>query len=251
MSYDSITNRRDYLSPHYLAEVLPRDLKKPAACAPAGPTGRKRASRPRSGDCAAYAGSTSTLVCPSRKTSRRSAAQRQRRCRAERSLASRPGLRCRRRRDWTVERAGEVYQVPVAYAGQNVIAVDCDWAADTDAAFDADGARQAPHPGRGRQPGDDRDRREARPLAVRGRRAAALRPAAARRRDRPCRPAHLGRRQVPGGQPRRRLERADDGRARDDRRPVQRRRAAAARRRRRNPSPPRRRLAPARRRRLR
>ena len=28
MSYDSITNRGDYLSPHYLAEVLPRDLKK-------------------------------------------------------------------------------------------------------------------------------------------------------------------------------------------------------------------------------
>ena len=28
MSYDSISNRGDYLSPHYLAEVLPRDLKK-------------------------------------------------------------------------------------------------------------------------------------------------------------------------------------------------------------------------------
>ena len=28
MSYDSITNRGDYLSPHYLAEVLPRDLAK-------------------------------------------------------------------------------------------------------------------------------------------------------------------------------------------------------------------------------
>ena len=28
MSYDSITNRGDYLSPHYLAEVLPRDLRK-------------------------------------------------------------------------------------------------------------------------------------------------------------------------------------------------------------------------------
>ena len=28
MSYDSITNRGDYLSPHYLAEVLPRDLNR-------------------------------------------------------------------------------------------------------------------------------------------------------------------------------------------------------------------------------
>ena len=39
----------------------------------------------------------------------------------------------------TVERAGEPFEVPVAYAGQNVLAVDCDWATDTDAAFDADG----------------------------------------------------------------------------------------------------------------
>ena len=28
MSYDSLTNRGDYLSPHYLAEVLPRELAK-------------------------------------------------------------------------------------------------------------------------------------------------------------------------------------------------------------------------------
>ena len=27
MSYDSITNHQDYLSPYYLAEVLPRELK--------------------------------------------------------------------------------------------------------------------------------------------------------------------------------------------------------------------------------
>jgi len=28
MTYDSLTNRGDYLSPHYLAEVLPRELAK-------------------------------------------------------------------------------------------------------------------------------------------------------------------------------------------------------------------------------
>jgi hypothetical protein len=36
----------------------------------------------------------------------------------------------------TVERAGESYEVPVAYAGPNVVALGCQWAAGTDAAMD-------------------------------------------------------------------------------------------------------------------
>ena len=39
-----------------------------------------------------------------------------------------------------VERSGETFGVPVAYHGQNVVAIDCGWAADTDAALDADRA---------------------------------------------------------------------------------------------------------------
>ena len=39
-----------------------------------------------------------------------------------------------------VERSGETFGVPVAYLGQNVVALDCGWAADTDAALDADRA---------------------------------------------------------------------------------------------------------------
>ena len=39
-----------------------------------------------------------------------------------------------------VERSGETFGVPVAYQGQNVVAIDCGWAADTDAALDADRA---------------------------------------------------------------------------------------------------------------
>src|SRR6185437_4271590 len=42
-------------------------------------------------------------------------------------------------RELDVSRADQTCTVHVAYAGQNVVAVDCDWAADTDAAFDADG----------------------------------------------------------------------------------------------------------------
>ena len=57
-------------------------------------------------------------------------------------------------RDLAVERAGEAFQVPVAYAGQNVVAIDCDWATDTDAAFDADGAGRLLTPVAARQPGD-------------------------------------------------------------------------------------------------
>ena len=37
-------------------------------------------------------------------------------------------------------RSGETFGVPVAYQGQNVVAVDCGWAADTDAALDPDRA---------------------------------------------------------------------------------------------------------------
>ena len=39
-----------------------------------------------------------------------------------------------------VERSGETFGVPVAYQGQNVVAIDCGWAADTDAALDPDRA---------------------------------------------------------------------------------------------------------------
>ena len=39
-----------------------------------------------------------------------------------------------------VGRSGETFGVPVAYQGQNVVAVDCGWAADTDAALDPDRA---------------------------------------------------------------------------------------------------------------
>ena len=251
MSYDSITNRGDYLSPHYLAEVLPRDLKKQGSLRTRW-ADREKAAQPT--PVRGLRGLRREYFDARLSLKERADADQLR----NKEMTELNGALLRalgfpaEPRDLAVERAGEAFQVPVAYAGQNVLAIDCDWAADTDAAFDADGPGKLLSAGRGRQPGADRDRREARPLAVRRRRAAPVRPAAARRRDRPGRPAHLGRRQVPGRQPGRRAGTGRRGRAGADRRPVQRRRAPAPRRRRRRaPRRLRGRLPPARRRRLR
>ncbi|MGH3165436.1 MAG: class I SAM-dependent DNA methyltransferase, partial [Trebonia sp.] len=139
MVYDSITNRADYLSPHYLAEVLPRTLKEK------GGLHARWAEREKAG--------TPTPVTELRKL-RRSYFD-------TRLTLSEPGddpeLRKKEvtyqneqwlralgypasARDHDVERAGETYQVHVAYAAQNVVAVDCHWATDPDAAFDPEGA---------------------------------------------------------------------------------------------------------------
>ena len=212
MSYDSITNRGDYLSPHYLAEVLPRDLKKQGSLRTRW-ADREKAAQPT--PVRGLRGLRREYFDARLSLKERADADQLR----NKEMTELNGALLRalgfpaEPRDLAVERAGEAFQVPVAYAGQNVLAIDCDWAADTDAAFDADGAGKLLTPGRGRQPGADRDRREARPLAVRRRRAAPVRPAAARRRDRPRRPAHLGRRQVPGRQPGRRAGTGRRGRA--------------------------------------
>ena len=138
MSFDSITNRGDYLSPHYLAERLPQDLKKQ------GGLRARWAEREKAG-----------LPTPVRglRGFRREYFD-QRVALKERGdfdelrkkeivELNGPLLRAlgyaAEPRELAVERAGETFAVPVAYAGQNVVAVDCDWAADTDAAFDAEG----------------------------------------------------------------------------------------------------------------
>ena len=41
-----------------------------------------------------------------------------------------------------VERSGETFEIPVAYAEQNVVAIHCGWATDTDAALDPEQAGQ-------------------------------------------------------------------------------------------------------------
>ena len=150
MSYDSLTNRGDYLSPHYLAEVLPRELAKKDGLraqwterdkeGTASPVKELRAlkrgyfaARP---DLAEFAQRTADgdLVTEDERRTHDKAVKKQNDdvLRALGFEASRGVV--------DVERSGETFGVLVAYQGQNVVAIDCGWAADTDAALDADRA---------------------------------------------------------------------------------------------------------------
>ena len=150
MTYDSLTNRGDYLSPHYLAEVLPRELAKKGGLRTqwaerdkegiASPVRELRtlkrgyfAARP---DLADFAQRTADgdLVTEDERRTHDKAVKKQNDdvLRALGFTASRGVV--------DVERSGETFAVPVACHGQNVVAIDCGWAADTDAALDADRA---------------------------------------------------------------------------------------------------------------
>jgi len=139
MSYDSITNRGDYLSPHYLAEVLPRDLKKQGSLRTrwaerekAGlPTPVRELRRFRS----EYFDARLALKDPADDEQARAKATTE----LNGSLLRALGFPAEPR-DLDVARAGEDCQIPVAYAAQNVVALDCRWATDADAAFDAEDA---------------------------------------------------------------------------------------------------------------
>ena len=150
MSYDSLTNRGDYLSPHYLAEVLPRELAKKDGLraqwaerdkeGTASPVKELRAlkrgyfaARPDLADFAQRAADGDLVTEDERRTHDKAVKkQNDDVLRALGFEASRGVV--------DVERSGETFGVPVAYQGQNVVAIDCGWAADTDAALDADRA---------------------------------------------------------------------------------------------------------------
>jgi hypothetical protein len=150
MSYDSLTNRGDYLSPHYLAEVLPRELAKKDGLraqwaerdkeGTATPVKELRAlrrgyfaARPDLADFAQRA-ADGDLVTEDERRAHSKAVKKQNEdvLRALGFTASR-GVA-------DVERSGETFAVPMAFRGQNVVAIDCGWAATTDAALDADRA---------------------------------------------------------------------------------------------------------------
>lgn len=137
MTYDSIANRGDYLPPHYLAEVLPKMLREKGGLR-ARWTERDKAGQPtpakglrelRRG----YFDARLTLSDPDNDEDLR-----------KKTIIEQNGSLLlalgypRNLQDLDVVRAGETFRIPVAYAGQNVVAVDCDWAVDADAAFDAD-----------------------------------------------------------------------------------------------------------------
>ncbi|MGD0560262.1 MAG: DNA methyltransferase, partial [Streptosporangiaceae bacterium] len=146
MSYDSLTNRGDYLSPHYLAEVLPRELAKKDGLRSRwaeredSPVKSLRAlkrgyfaARP---DLAAFAqrAADGDLVTDDERRSHDKDIREQNDdvLRALGFESARGVL--------DMERSGETIGIPVAYHGQNVVAIDCGWVSDVDAALDADRA---------------------------------------------------------------------------------------------------------------
>ena len=150
MSYDSLTNRGDYLSPHYLAEVLPRELAKKDGLRAhwtqqdkegnPSPVRELRAlkrgyfaARPDLADFAQRA-ADGDPVSEDEHRSHDKAVKKQNDdvLRALGFAASRGVV--------DVARSGETFGVSVAYQGQNVVAIDCGWAADTDAALAPDRA---------------------------------------------------------------------------------------------------------------
>lgn len=179
MTYDSLVNRGDYFSAHYLAEVLPKDLK----------TGLLQTWKEREEAARPAAGAGEEAPADEQDTAHED---------ADKALPVTPraGLRALRRDYFrarsffalpedaegtasvpdtgddsvtygapvwrervhalntdvlralgydakagtlTVERAGQSYEVTVAHAEKGLVAVDCGWAAEPDAALDPDG----------------------------------------------------------------------------------------------------------------
>ncbi len=150
MSYDSLTNRGDYLSPHYLAEVLPRELAKKDGLrtqwaqrdkqGPPSPVRELRllkrgyfAARPDLADFAQRAADGDPVSEDERRAHDKAVKKQNDDVLRALGFAASRGV-------VDVQRSGETFGVSVAYKGQNVVAVDCGWAADTDAALDPDRA---------------------------------------------------------------------------------------------------------------
>ncbi|MFI8242404.1 class I SAM-dependent DNA methyltransferase [Streptomyces sp. NPDC085866] len=177
MTYDSLVNRGDYFSAHYLAEVLPKDLKsgllqkwkerEEAAKPPAGHDGTEEETSaaptpgrtelpvtPRAGLRALrrdYFRSRSFFALPEDEDGIISvrdadddvltygAPQWRERVRALNAEVLRALGYDAKPRVLSVERAGRGYEVPVAHAEKGLVALDCGWAAEPDAALDPKG----------------------------------------------------------------------------------------------------------------
>ncbi|MDQ1015561.1 DNA methyltransferase [Streptomyces afghaniensis] len=178
MTYDSLVNRGDYFSAHYLAEVLPKDLK--SGLLQVWKDREEAAKPPAGGAAAAEAdaldastpGADGLLVTP--RAGLRALRRDYFRARSFFALPEdEDGIRVVRERDeeevtygdstWrervrglnaevlralgydakprtlTVVRAGQTHEIPVAHAEKGLVAVDCGWAAEPDAALDKNG----------------------------------------------------------------------------------------------------------------
>ncbi|MFJ3170787.1 class I SAM-dependent DNA methyltransferase [Streptomyces roseus] len=179
MTYDSLVNRGDYFSAHYLAEVLPKDLKsgllqtwkerEEAAKPPTDaaqetapdelgavrePKGIALPVTPRAGLRALrrdYFRARSFFALPEDADGTTSAPDTE----DDSVTYAAPAWRERvlalnsdvlrslgydaKPRTITVERARQTYEVPVAHAEKGLVAVNCGWAAEPDAALDPEG----------------------------------------------------------------------------------------------------------------
>ncbi|SCF08852.1 hypothetical protein GA0070558_12696 [Micromonospora haikouensis] len=138
MSFESLTNRGEYLSAHYLAEILPTTVK--------GGLAKQWAEREKSGESTprtglrglrrAYFDAKTELADDEFFDPERLRKLHQQLLLA---LGFEP-----QPRTITVERAGHDHEVHVAHAeldtAHGIVAVDCGWAVDTEAAQDPDGA---------------------------------------------------------------------------------------------------------------
>ncbi|MFJ8357839.1 class I SAM-dependent DNA methyltransferase [Streptomyces sp. NPDC093984] len=158
MTYDSLVNRGDYFSAHYLAEVLPKDLKsgllaewkqreedaagaeRPEGALPVTPRAGLRALR------RAYFAARSYFTMDEERAATGEDAvtydapewrDRVRALNAEvlRALGfdAKPGT-------LTVVRADQSHEVTVAHTEKDLVALDCGWSAEPDDALDPDGA---------------------------------------------------------------------------------------------------------------
>lgn len=159
MTYDSLVNRGEYFSAHYLAEVFPKDLKSgllaawktreeeakssgsaeqepPSDAVPVTPrlglrTLRRPYFRTRAffAEAAGAADDATTYESPD---------WRERAAALNASVLRSLGYDAKPQ-TLTVTRADHTYEIPVAHAETGLVAVDCGWAAEPDAALDPDG----------------------------------------------------------------------------------------------------------------
>ena len=143
MTYDSITNRGDYLSPYYLAEKLPTAIRE---------KGGLRAHWAERDKAAVLDETVTPTPIRALRALRRDyfnarvvlsdeaediGLKAKTIAELNDSLLAALGFRAADPATvLTVERAGESYEILVAYAGQNVAALSCAWATDSDAAMD-------------------------------------------------------------------------------------------------------------------
>ncbi|GAA0322397.1 class I SAM-dependent DNA methyltransferase [Actinoallomurus spadix] len=148
MSYDSIVNRRDYFSAHYLAEQLPKDLKKTVLprwderenaggrTPRTGLRGLKRdyfKGRPFFAEFAERSLSGGPRRLDDAEEWRKSLHELHGDVLRALGYDAEP-------QELTVERADKRYDVAVAYAAPTVVAIECGWATDVDAALDPEQA---------------------------------------------------------------------------------------------------------------